>query len=910
VLIAVSFSSKSYAARDNTARVAVETRKSRPLRGFDSLADLTKAPWRWRALMRAVTRRLLENVKRFGPKGRMMRMRRRFAPRLEILAAGVLSVAGAGMAAPASAGINTWTYAGPDGGRIVKVIYNPRSPTTLYLGAQSGFYRSTDSGASWSLIDGTLNGAPTDLEIDPSNPDRLYVGTQGSAPALWMSNDGGATLAPVTSYPQSDAAAHAIAVSADGATVFAADGSSLLRSQDRGQTWQGRTTVATNGGAVFKLLISPADANTLVAMALTSGAGLQLFVTHDGAATWQFVGGSSPLTAIEDVAFSATNPNKLWEAGANGAAMSSDQGVTWTQTALVTPLSTIVVDSADSATAYAGTADGRLFRTADQGATWTEITSNLTVGFVRTIAINPAQRSVLMVGGNNGLSATTTTGASWAANERGITATNVLDFSAEPASKRIYAVAANKGVYYLDVGADSTTAVNNTTLAQLAAPAINSSPQAVLALPTQLLTSLTTGIAQSVDGGATWTLLPTPLQAAAQVTVFASSPASPQTILAGTLSGPWRSTDGGKNWTAVNTGLPGSSAIGEIWIAPSDPAIVYTAPYLAGQPTSRFYGVFRSNDGGQTWSAANMGISSNPIASLAVDPTRPQLVYAASGPSLLTSSNGGASWSTLAVDPTLGYPRAIAVDSSRPQTLYMAGSASLARSVDGGASWQTVRPENKFPSWSTNALIVDPARPGNVLVATSTVGIQKMTLAPDLALEVIAPNGGAAIAIPFNFTYSAVNNGPFDATGVQVAMQLPSGTQNVAATAASGTCSVSGTAATCTLPVLRTNEISTITLTATAAAAGSLQVSASIAGDQPDSDPSNNSVSSATQIAAPPPDNGGGSTGGTGSATKGGGGGAISPFMLLALAMFLTAQLVGKQWENIRETVNRRDIGC
>jgi uncharacterized repeat protein (TIGR01451 family) len=813
----------------------------------------------------------------------------RLAPVLNSLAAGVLFVAGLGRAQPGSAGINSWTSAGPDGGYIIKTIYNPSSPAAVYLAAQSGFYSSTDGGTTWSLIDGTLNGAPTDMEIDPSNPDRVYLGTQGSVPALWESSDGGATLTPVTSYPQSEAAAQAITVGADGASVYVADGLSILLSLDHGQTWQKRTPVSTQTGSVFKLLVSSTNANTVIAMALVGSSGLQLFISHDGATTWQSIGSSSMLGVIADIAISTSNPNQLWEVGNDGVAVSNDQGTTWTQTGMGTPLATIVLDPSDAATAYAGTSDGRLYRTADGGTTWTEITSNLAVGFVRTIAIDPAQRSTLLAGGNNGLSATSTTGASWAASETGIAATTVLGFSTVPGVDRIYSVVAYKGLFYLDAGADATTAVNNGALAQLSAPILNWNPQGLLAQSAQLLTSLSTGVAQSADGGATWSLLPTPLQAAGQVLAFASSPATPQTILAGTLNGAWRSTDGGKSWTAASAGLPASTAVGAFWIAPSDPTIVYTAPYPPQQtiPTTG-YGVFVSHDGGQTWSADNAGMTASVIASLTVDPTNPQLVYVASGANLLKTVDGGTSWNTMTTDPTLGYPSVVAVDSSRPQTLYVAGESSLARSVDGGTNWQTVRAANVMPLWEPNALIVDPMRPADILVATSGVGIQMMTLAPDLALQATGPNGTVVgTSSTYAFTYTATNKGPFDATGVKIAAQFPAGMTNVTATAsdASAVCSVSAAQATCTFPVVRTSEMPTMMLSMAVSSAGSSTVSASISGDQPDPDSSNNSVSD-TPVLTPPTTITGGSGGGSGG---GGGGGAISPLTLLVLGMIVIA---------------------
>ena len=54
-------------------------------------------------------------------------------------------------AGAASAGLNSWTGTGPDGGPIRSVLVDPTSPGTIYVGtAGSGVFKSTDGGATWA----------------------------------------------------------------------------------------------------------------------------------------------------------------------------------------------------------------------------------------------------------------------------------------------------------------------------------------------------------------------------------------------------------------------------------------------------------------------------------------------------------------------------------------------------------------------------------------------------------------------------------------------------------------------------------------------------------------------------------------------------------------------------------------
>ena len=83
------------------------------------------------------------------------------------------------------AAINDWTAIGPRGGRITKIVFNRTTPSTVYAIASDGFYRSLDGGNSWQLIKSDFENAPSDLEVDPSDPTRVYVIAQNS-PFLYV----------------------------------------------------------------------------------------------------------------------------------------------------------------------------------------------------------------------------------------------------------------------------------------------------------------------------------------------------------------------------------------------------------------------------------------------------------------------------------------------------------------------------------------------------------------------------------------------------------------------------------------------------------------------------------------------------------------------------------------------------
>jgi hypothetical protein len=101
---------------------------------------------------------------------------------------------------------------------------------------------------------------------------------------------------------------------------------------------------------------------------------------------------------------------------------------------------------------------------------------------------------------------------------------------------------------------------------------------------------------------------------------LAIDPLTPATLYASVrTSGVFKSTDGGESWSAANTGLTNT----DVWplaIDPLAPATLYAGTYGGG--------VFKSTDGGDNWSAVNTGLTSATIQALAIDPTIPSTLYA------------------------------------------------------------------------------------------------------------------------------------------------------------------------------------------------------------------------------------------------------------------------------------------
>ena len=103
-------------------------------------------------------------------------------------------------------------------------------------------------------------------------------------------------------------------------------------------------------------------------------------------------------------------------------------------------------------------------------------------------------------------------------------------------------------------------------------------------------------------------------------------------------------------------------------------------------------GVYRSDDGGRTWTHLTSSPPVDGIFALAVDPVRPARVVLASDQSLWLSEDEGGDWRRASVPAAAADAAAfaLAVDPTRPDRLWAGTEAGLLRSEDGGSNWALI----------------------------------------------------------------------------------------------------------------------------------------------------------------------------------------------------------------------------
>jgi len=265
------------------------------------------------------------------------------------------------------------------------------------------------------------------------------------------------------------------------------------------------------------------------------------------------------------------------------------------------------------------------------------------------------------------------------------------------------------------------------------------------------------GVWKTEDAGETWS----PVfdhESAASVGALAIAPSDPRILYVGTGQiqarydvasgdGVFRSDDGGKTWRHL--GLEATRAIGRILVDPRDPnvALVAALGHIFGPNRER--GVFRTTDGGKTWTHVLFVDEDTGGADLAADPENPAVIYAAlwhvrnypwlsyfepavgPGSGLYKSADGGRSWSRLRGGLPSGDVGRIGLAAARGGRVWAlvdaaaapdgTGPAGLYRSDDSGASWTRVNATQGLAGSYMNRLTADPENRDAVYVAGQSI---------------------------------------------------------------------------------------------------------------------------------------------------------------------------------------------
>jgi photosystem II stability/assembly factor-like uncharacterized protein len=538
-----------------------------------------------------------------------------------------------------SAAPNLWQSIGPFGGDYATRVIIPRESTTrIYATGAKEIFRSDDYGNHWTNISNIsrssgYSGSEASLIISRADTNVLYVIANGQS--VLRSSDAGDSW----QYMYRDSIHSLVFLDPRDSNVLIARKylsnpylQAFVKSTDGGNSWSDLSRgIDTTMGRLL-LYVNPFSLNSMLAFqAVSYGSdvvrGYLLYRTNNGGESWVKVTALDSSRTMTGAAFDAQNPDVFYvQSGEapSGILKTTDAGLSWFSigNGLPSPPTYryhLVTDPSRSSVLYTYD-NNNLYRSSDGGLGFTQLHSFDGVRRITSITVDPHDPASIFVGTfPQGIYYSDDAGVSWRHRSAGLTMTEVPSIACISVDT-VFACVNNMGLLRTTNGGEHwETLVDNTS----------SSNRTGIKIILGDSPSIYTALVPS-----TWYWHPA---------VYDSS------FLA-------RSDDAGENWDRILVPFRGV----RVFDVSSDKQILYANAWLGRDSAGlSIAGVIKSSDAGKTWLVFPTGYTANHVEQLVVDPSESNIVYAlvwlrSSAPKqvnkniAIRSTDGGFSWSSIA----------------------------------------------------------------------------------------------------------------------------------------------------------------------------------------------------------------------------------------------------------------------
>ena len=756
-----------------------------------------------------------------------------------------------------------WTSTFPDGGIVNPggLFVDPAHAGRVYAALQwRGLHRSDNQGLTWTnLTDAVQNLWPLDrtgLTNFTIGPDGAFYATSyGSGP--YKSTTGGVSWTQISTGITGGV--QSFAVNRANNHLYAGTyGQGFFRSDNNGSTWTSLGSGMQSGASIVSIGVEPGSTHSIYAGTQTNG----MYKSVDEGATWFPANNGSPLVEVRAIGVNASSTNIVYAvgrdtAGNTVAVRSTDSGFNWitlsgTLYGYWQPGAELLTIDSATDTLYVGSQTNVMKWTA--GGTGAA-SSFVAASQVTAVGLD-ATLGTLYAGTNGfGIFRSLTGGATWAPASSGLRGINFPHSSShsinvdETNSQFVYAGSINGG--YRSVNGGATWTPMNYPDSQASTLLTHPfEPHAVYGFQNTLR--------KSIDNGQTWQNL-TPTMCCwndGDVVLDHGNPLKMYMAIAGSPAAPdgiYKSTDGGTTWTRMNNGLPTPASFHTLAIDPQDGNIVFAGTQGAGRggPFTSAPGIYRTLDGGATWTRLQGGLPDqlNPNQ-IAIHPQSPNIIFMGSetvNGGVYKSTDGGTSWTKLLTENV----NTVVVDPSDANIVYAGtwNTNGFYRSQDGGATWTTFSAGLPIHA-GLESIALDPHNPRHLFLAT-TAGAYQLTFIPrdsvvDLDVTMIDSPDPVTAGSPLTYSIQVSNIGSAAATGVTVTGGLPAGTTFYSAS--SGGVPTGGGTVTWPVGTLAPGQGQSLTLVVVPWTGGELQNTASASSNETDGAMANNSATATTTV--------------------------------------------------------------
>ncbi|MFH1069713.1 MAG: FlgD immunoglobulin-like domain containing protein [Candidatus Glassbacteria bacterium] len=644
---------------------------------------------------------------------------------------------------------------GPTGGFISTIQIDPADPRTLYAaGPRDGIFKSTDGGDTWRLLtfDNLANEKLQQLILDHGGSATLYCSSHND---LLKSEDGGLSWRSVfPGIEDCNRFARIIAQDPVDNRFYVGTGvhyrepcagmsGTIYMSTDGGETWANIgaglglpehaivEVIGLNGRGKIFAGINDQD--------LTAWHKGKVFLSENLGLSWREVSyGTIEDRFIWSIFANPYSPDEIWITEGPlyndmiqqpYAFKSTDGGASWQPVRLEVP------HDATQVRVISASADGRVYMaagsnllvTADGGKSFTNIEpqrAEMTAVDFRSIAIHPQNPNILYLPlRSGGIGYSEDGGRTWAVRNNGILSTSVSLLTTDPQNPAVvYAASVNgEGTFRSEDYGESWIRLNTGGIVHPWGDELKVDPVD----PAKVwFISDVPYIHRSSDRGNTWNLMNHPYEGGNFnfCSVYAVGQPQDESILYGANNGfglfKGRQMPGYWEWEFLN--LSEVDYTYSLAVEPGNPDVIYSG--YSKKPFETKAKVMASYDGGGSWFPALVVDPAEAVTSVAIDPTNPTNVFAAS-----TGENGGMVWKSS--DRGQSWERANAYfNFTNIHSFAVAGNGSPVafagvwgggtyRTADFGASWEKLSAEETF---SAAGFAPDPRNPQVLYLADRT----------------------------------------------------------------------------------------------------------------------------------------------------------------------------------------------
>ena len=598
-----------------------------------------------------------------------------------------------------------WQFIGPINlsGRMISVAINPLNPSTIYVGSASGgLWRSHSGGArdSWERV--TL-GYPVlgvnAIAIDPIDTNTMYIGT--GEVYQYQGSVGGTVIR----------------------TTRGSYGMGLLKSTDGGATWTKSLDWSYNQQrGVQAIKINPQNSNTIFA-ATSEG----VYHSTDAGTTWNLV---LPVLMATDILINTSDTTLVMAACGNfsapgaGLYLSLDAGTEWFQLGGGIPSysgkARLEMYASDPYTVYASIAEsttdiGGLWKTTNFGSTWNLIASSSIFGvqgwYSHFVAAHPTDPSQIVLAGVgilksfNGGDSFLSGAGTWADHH---------DYAHHPTNPDVLYVVDDGGVYRSEDFGDSYSDISfGLQTTQFYNGFSNSATDSLLALG-----QVQDHFGWMYHGSTSW------LQGGVDEVGWTAINQSNDMIMYAAMRGGGgiaKSTNRGGSFNPSGAFDGFGSWNSPFVLSPSNTNVLYFGKNK----------IFKTTNASGDWTATNNNnvLDGNPALSMAISATHRDTVYVGTAPvgnraHIYRTANGGSTWTNVTGITPDRYPMDLAVDPKNSQIVYATfggfGTGRIYKSTNAGVSWSNIT--GTLPDVPTTAVVVDPFNSNHVYVGND-IGI-------------------------------------------------------------------------------------------------------------------------------------------------------------------------------------------